>query len=106
MDSTWKWHRRALGAVALVALGLTAVVWLVPSVGFAEPGSIIAGADLRPSLTAILWILFAVVAGLTSAVVALGVRSQARPQLILPVAYGVALVGVPIAFKLLDRYVF
>ncbi len=103
-DSLWRAHGLTLAFITAAALILSAVLWLHPSAGYANADSIIAGADLRADLIALLWIALAVVASVSSLVVGVGGRFTRRATALVPAGLVTgALVVVAIA-PLLDRY--
>src|SRR5678816_1950232 len=104
LRSSLRAHGIVLGVFAAIASVLTAVLWLHPTLGFAQPGSIIAGADLRSSMAQILWILFAVIAVVSTLVLIVATRWIRRRLVAAILAYVIAFAVLPLAITVLDHY--
>lgn len=103
--SIWSVHRIVVLALAVTVVGLSSFVWFHSSVGYAQPGSIIAGADLRADMILILWLLAGAFTVAGSLVIAAAGRFTAKKRIVLPAAYAVAAAAVPLALIVVDRYV-
>jgi hypothetical protein len=97
-------HGVVLAALALLGLGLTFLVWLHPTLGYAEPGSVIAGADLRADLTVILWSMLGTFAVVSTLGMALLRRATERRAVVVLVGYGAAAAILPLAMLVLDKF--
>ena len=98
-------HLLVLIVLAVVAASLSALVWFSSTIGYAQPGSIIAGADLRGSIILILWSLVAVLALTSTAVIAIAGMLSERRLVPLAAAYVIGLGVLPLAMIVIDKYV-
>lgn len=101
----WSTHRIVLAALAAAAAVLTFVLWFHPTAGYADQGSIIAGADLRGSLTLILWSALFVFAAISSGVIAFASRYTSRRPVLLGAGYVVAAATMPLFGIVIDKFV-
>ena len=96
-------HLGVLSAIATLVVVMSAIIWLHPTLGYAQ-GGILDGADLRSSLLAILWLLFAAFALASSAVVRL-LPARVHGAIAYPAAYLVGLASAALCLPILDKYI-
>ena len=103
--SSWGIHGLALAVLAVLAIGLTLLTWFHPTLGYAEKGSVIAGADLRSDLIKILWTCYAVLAAVSTLV--LTIASRFTTQRLAPMlgAYALGLASLFPAMMILDHFI-
>ena len=102
--SAWNVHYIVLGVVAFAAAALTSALWLHPTMGYAQ-GGILDGADLRGSLTQILWIEYAVFAAVSTLGIVISSRFTERRLVQLLPSYALAIGALPLAMLAIDKYI-
>src|SRR5262249_10201731 len=93
--SLWGLHRALVVALAVLTAGLTLLIVLHPTLGFAN-GGVLDGADLRSSLVVILWSCLAAGVFVATVGVAIGARVSSRRAPVLLAAYAVAIALEPL----------
>jgi hypothetical protein len=89
--------------LTMIAGGIFVLLWLHPSLGYAPPGSIIAGADLRWGITQFWGVLFLTMGATASVVVAL-LPSATPRTLWYVVPYALGAVVAYRVLPIVDRY--
>jgi hypothetical protein len=100
--TTLRRHRIVLAVLGVVAIGLSALVWFHPTLGYAQ-GGVIDGADLRRSLLVILWAMFGVFA-LSSTLVLTVLRGHFHAAVRYLAAYAVGIAAAIATLPVLDHY--
>ena len=96
-------HLGVLSAIATLTVAMSVIIWLHPTLGYAQ-GGILDGADLRSSLLAILWSLFAAFCLASSAVMRV-LPTRVRDGVAYKASYAIGAATAVLFVPILDKFV-